>query len=326
MNIDYNFFYKEDLPVKEDWDFEVELFISAYNKSERVKTVYNKVKAKRKHWLVLPDYKFDQEDWDYLKKNSHFSEQSDSESHFIGQFFSELNIVNLKETNICIDATGFIKPYLMTLIYYLVVIKKRDKVKVIFSEPQEYDKKHKTTFSDGDELVTRAVHGFSGVGHNEQEDDLLVIGAGYDDELIRRAVEKNNSAKQKLQIFGFPSLRADMYQQNILRASKASSVIDRKINFNNDYNHHAPANDPFATAQLLHKLYLTKGKDIKNWYLYPLATKAQMLGFILFYLNECQGKPVSIMYPFSETHSVETSRGTARIWLYTLEFPYRDCT
>ena len=59
---------------------------------------------------------------------------------------------------------------------------------------------------------------------------------------------------------------------------------------------------------------------ITNLYLSPLATKAQAIGFVLFYLTECENKSTSIIFPFSQTYERETSVGLSRVWLHTLEF------
>ena len=58
--------------------------------------------------------------------------------------------------------------------------------------------------------------------------DILIIGSGYDDELISKIADNKNHCK-KLQIFGFPSLRPEMYQENILNSHKASEAIGAGI-------------------------------------------------------------------------------------------------
>ncbi len=79
------------------------------------------------------------------------------------------------------------------------------------------------------------------------QNDLLILGVGYDDELIRRVAEDKTNAR-KLQVFGLPSLSLTCYQQNVIRAARASEALssssDRDLLF-------APANDPFMTAQAL---------------------------------------------------------------------------
>jgi hypothetical protein len=59
---------------------------------------------------------------------------------------------------------------------------------------------------------------------------------------------------------------------------------------------------------------------IKNLYLSPLATKAQVIGFGLFYLMECINEPVSILFPFSNRYNRETSTGLSESWKYHIDF------
>ena len=71
----------------------------------------------------------------------------------------------------------------------------------------------------------------------------------------------------------------------IIKTEKASEELGHP-NFNDfDFNIFAPANDPFVTAQEL-KLFIEKlngRKEITNIYLSPLSTKAQALGFALYF-------------------------------------------
>jgi hypothetical protein len=55
MKIDYSIAYKEsfgsvtDLTAHHQWD----VFVSAFNMTERVREVYDAVRSGEKHWLVL---------------------------------------------------------------------------------------------------------------------------------------------------------------------------------------------------------------------------------------------------------------------------------
>jgi hypothetical protein len=54
------------------------------------------------------------------------------------------------------------------------------------------------------------------------------------------------------------------------------------------------------------------------------AAKPQALGFTVFYLTECRGKAVSMLYPICRTHSRKTSERISRIWKYVVELPDSD--
>ena len=80
----------------------------------------------------------------------------------------------------------------------------------IYAEPDYYKKKGATTFSGGSISAIRQVAGFEGVGGPERQsselNDLLIIGMGFDAELIKEVAEDKDKA-DKIQLFGLPSLR-----------------------------------------------------------------------------------------------------------------------
>jgi len=315
--MDYTIFYREELSCTGGWDDESswDVFISAFNSSERVSKVFELVNAANKHWIIQPDYGYEVDE--YPQTNS-FGPYSNNEAEFIKSYFNDSDMENLCQLRICIDITGFIKPYMMHLIFMLkrLGVKKLD---VIYSEPARYADKEKTTFSDKEVFEIRQVYGFAGMHKPDVSKDILIIGSGYDDELISKIADNKNHCK-KLQIFGLPSLRPEMYQENILNSHKASEAIGAGIRTAGS-TYFAPANDPFVVATELSRVFQQeREKKGINTYLCPLATKPQALGFILFYLTECQNEPVSIIYPFCRSHSKETSIGISKISKYTLEF------
>jgi hypothetical protein len=54
----YEYFYRDQLSLDEPWDKEWDIFASAWDKSERVSRNYGLAVAKRKIWLVHPEYQF----------------------------------------------------------------------------------------------------------------------------------------------------------------------------------------------------------------------------------------------------------------------------
>ena len=88
----------------------------------------------------------------------------------------------------------------------------------------------------------RQVVGYEGQHVTDTSRDVLIIGAGYDDKLIAEVAEHKDQAR-KIQLFGLPSLRADMYQENVLRAHLAESAVGTPIH-DEASNFFAPANDP----------------------------------------------------------------------------------
>lgn len=319
--MDYTIFYKSN-PVSEDeisslgsWD----LLISAFNQTDRVNKVFDKVQAKEKIWIVHSEYAFNE---DEMPQNAKiFNKKTCSESEFVIELFNSLNLTveQLKRIKICVDSTGFIRPHLMFLVLYLFRsgIEEFD---VLYSEPVHYTKKEKTEFSKGAVEDVRFVDGFGGTLNRDTSGDLLVIGAGFDHNLLLEVTASKEHAR-RIQIVGFPSLQADMYQQCRLRTYQEA---DTTAEDNDPF--FAPANDPFVTATVISELVekYDQEAEITNLYLSPLCTKAQTLGFVLYFIGECMDgeRDGGVIFPVSEYYSKETSKGISKVWNYHIEFPF----
>ena len=316
----YSIQFRKQLPVDANWSFYPwDIYVSAYNSSDRVKETYEKVPAKRKVWIIHGEYDYSTGE---LPSGYCFMSRASSEADFIKDLVADLETnsgKDLGDLSICVDITGFMRPHLLFLALYLKHrgVKKYD---VLYSEPKYYSDREQTTFSEGAILV-RQIEGFAGVHETDQRNDLLIIGSGYDDRLIK-AVAENKDKADKAQIFGLPSLRADMYQENVMRARKAADAVGENKVFDVS-SFFAPANDPFVTAETLSEIVrrCERKAEITNLYLSPLATKPQALGFALYYLSERRGTATSILFPTSSRYAKETSVGLQRVWQYTVELP-----
>lgn len=310
--IDYTILYKTELPLGETWSFNWDLFVSAFSPTERVKVPFEKANANHKKWLIFPEYNFNRTEY---PEGPCFFTESRNEAEYITEFWETLDLSSIEDKSICIDITGFIRPYLMFIIklFKEYGIKKFD---AIYSEPIQYTKREDTLFTDESVINVRQVNGFEGIHITDTSKDILIIGAGYEEHLIAHAAENKDNAK-KIQLFGFPSLKADMYQENVIKAQRAEESVGGDVS-----NYFAPSNDPFVTANVLQGI-INEHIDrelLTNVYLCPVATKPQLLGFVLYYLTECINLPASIILPFSKSYSKESSIGILRIWKYTIEF------
>ena len=314
---DYTIFYKTSLSIDLTWPPENrwDVFISAYTAAERVQRVFDKVDAQTKHWIVLPEYKFNSNE---LPTKSYQHDQTGQEAGCISGFWDNCELGT--HQSICIDATGFLRPYLVFLIGWLQT-KGLKRVDMIYSEPTHYAKKERTEFSGPNIIEIRQVAMFEGIHSPDTTNDLLIINAGYENDLISLVSEFKNNAK-KILLLGFPSLRADMYMENVLRARLAEEAIGQRPEIGTG-SILAPAYDPFVTANVLKK-YIDEfnlRKPYTNLYICPLATKPQLIGCALHYLFDLKDKPCSIIFPFSDSYSQKTGIGISRIWKYTVEFP-----
>jgi hypothetical protein len=316
---EYNIFYKTELSATSAWSTVAwDVFASAYNSSERVRLVFDRVPAKQKHWLIHSEYDYQAAELPTGSVIHLNADEAESIKVFV-QTVERSAGRTIEELSICVDLTGFMRPHLLFLALYLNFRKVR-RFDVLYTEPDGYKKKEKTTFSEG-AITVRQVAGFEGLNSPDHTDDLLIIGSGYDHRLIKAVAEYKDKA-DKVQLYGLPSLRADMYQENVLNAYKAEDAIG--VNKTTDFNEwFAPANDPFVTATVLSEIVSKRNRirRISNLYLSPLATKAQALGFALYFIGEGQNTFTNMLFPVSSRYTRETSYGLSRVWLYTIEFP-----
>lgn len=286
-------------------------FISAYEDCERVQKVFNNIDAEKKIWVLFPQYDFKKE---IEVADELFSSDKLLENEFIQELFEKYGIE--KSKNIAIDITGFIRPHLIFLVRYLAFMEFTS-VTIFYTEPQQYVKADETDFSGFIDEV-KVIEGCGSSDNSENTDnDILIIGAGYDDKLVAKIAQNKRNCKIKYEIFGFPSLQPDMYQESILKTSKVRETIGE-----NTHVAYAPANDPFMTAEIL-KQIIDKEVNATNIYLSPLASKPQVLGFAYYFAVEGYKKPISILYPVSKKYLLNTTVGTNRTWRYELEF-YKD--
>lgn len=314
---DYSIFYRRTIGVTRLTHElpKFDIFVSAYNSSERVKTVFAEVSAKKKIWLLHPEYCYSPLE----EPTGHTSVRPESrlETTQVNALLEEIG--DIGDLTICIDSTGFMRHVLVFLVAKLSRMNVA-KVYFLYSEPISYAKQEDTPFSTTTSGSVRPVMGMLGSGANNGKDHLI-IGVGYDHKLIGE-VSSNKDDATVYPVFGFPSLGPDMYQQSAIRASESGDIAyDAKWITNRSF---APANDPFATAGVISEIVrgIDRSGQLANIYLSPLSTKAQTLGFAIYWI--CEGRQrnaVTMLLPECETYSRETSVGLKRLWLYEVELP-----
>jgi hypothetical protein len=287
---------------------DLDLFISGFENSERVTTSYSLIRATQKVWVVFPQLGLKAEEF---PSDRYFMSTILSEDEYFLEFFEQYKINGA--TKIGIDITGFIRPHLIYIVRYLAFKKVRN-VYVIYTEPKQYKKGHETDFSGFVDDV-RIVPACGSSDNNYRNDnDILILGVGYDDDLISKVAQNKRSCKTKYELFGFPSLQPDMYQESVLQATNVKETIGENIQ-----TRFAPAYDPFITACVLKEI-IDDNANATNIYLSPLSSKPQVLGFAYYYCIEGMTKPLSIIYPYSNRYPKSTSIGCGRTWMYKLEF------
>lgn len=304
--MDYTIFYKTSYEYgKIDCGDGYDLFFSAYDGCERTTSIFEQINSAKKIWIDFPHYE------NGLKGENVYNCISFKEEEcFIGLFES---IVINRSSKVCVDITGFIRPHLIYFINYLYRLEIK-KIDFLYSEPQHYSNGEDTTFSGFIDEVKLIEGCGSAVNLPNTDNDLLIISAGYDDNLIARVLQFKSKIKKKYFLIGFPSLQPDMYQESILKIYKAKESIGKKT------DKYAPAFDPFVTAQVISDIVEENGNK-SNIYLSPLSTKPQTLGIAFYYLWNYDKKPINIIFPYSKKYNKKTATGIKKTWKYTFELP-----
>lgn len=293
------------------WNF----FVSAFNDSDRVKTVFNRTIADSKYWLVLPEYNYKDEELPaeaFLPKAEIMSED-DVIITALDALIDKLK----PESLLCIDVTGMMRPHILFILYYLQS-RNITSFDMMYTEPLHYQRKEETAFASKDVSEVRQVTGFEGTHLPNTDEDVLIVGVGYDHHLISHVIDSKPSA-QLVQLHSLPSLSADMYQESLLRLERVSSSYTPAIIDNQIY---CSANDPFLVAAVLSETIkkLHRARRIGNLYLSPLATKPQAIGFGLFFLKNTLPIPMSMIFPYASSYAKKTSKGIGRTWIYPIRF------
>lgn len=290
------------------WD----LFVSAYNDSERVRTVFESVPARRRSWWVVPEYGYARQEIGHLAGAELLAPGTEAEVVKAGLQASGFDPAT--DRRFCVDITGLMRPQILYLMAYLKEIGTRE-FDLLYTEPERYSRRAETRFSIGEDVNVRSVAGYIGAHERDTSGDVLVLGVGYDHHLISHVLQAKESARI-VQLHSFPSLSADMYHESILRLDRVRPERPRM----GDEVYYSSANDPFVVASSLQSALTSvhAHRPITNVYLSPLATKAQAVGFGLFYLRRLTGSAASIIYPNSISYDRETSTGVGRSWIYPI--------
>ncbi len=308
--MDYTIFYKKALEESQIEKIpQYDIFLSAFDDCNRTKVIFEKISALRKQWFIFPQYR----DIKEFPQTDAYKNNSLSESEYFSDFMSDFLEQNNYEKSLCIDITGFIRPHLIFLLKFLSCSGSK-KVDLLYSEPVLYKNADETKFSGFIDEI-KDIEGCSAVTKNKNDsDDLLIICAGYDDNLMARIAQDKNNCKKKYYIQGFPSLQPDMYQESVLKMENAKESIgeSKEIRF-------APAFDPFVTAQVINDI-IEENPKATNIFLSPLSTKPQTVGMALFYIINYEKLPLSITFPYSNKYTSKHAEGIKRTWMYTLEF------
>lgn len=315
--MDYTYLYKHSYQRIDEIQnlLPYDIFISSYVNSQRVQEPADNIQAGQKIWFATEeegrDLYLSGKDVTFVKANEDYAPITE-----------KLDTLQLSGKSVCVDATGFRVPYLMFLMRCMSMYK-INKFDILYTEPTQYRCAENTQFSDFFYEV-KQMHGMSGIHTSKDDNDLLIIAAGYDHSRIVDVATKKKGCKKKVLLFGFPAISPGMFQENILRVHEAEAAIGTECFKDMDSNIYAPAYDPFVTAQAISEYVEKQNKraPITNIYLSPLSTKPHALGMALYFLWEHGfNKNISLIYPYCQQYITDNSDGIARIWRYEIQLP-----
>ena len=125
------------------------------------------------------------------------------------------------------------------------------KFDVLYSEPSQYLHQEQTEFSIPPVIRVRPVLGFEGIHTTGTDQDILVLGCGYEHRLIAQVSEHKRGAK-KLLLYSLPSLMPDMYQESSSEFQPRCGSGRRSNSVAG--NGFAPANNPFRLRPACYRL------------------------------------------------------------------------
>ena len=321
-SIDYGLLARRHLDPSELSSLTYDLFLSSLNDAERVRKVFEGVASGRKLWIVHEEYEY--ADGEIPLGDCHRMTMASSEIDAWLELFQHLSReTDLRSAKIGIDITGMMRPHIMVL---PLVLKSLDiaEVDIIYSDPVAYVKGAATSFSTSRVDRVAQIPGLEGVHVSRYDDaEAMIIGAGYDTELIRQVAQSRPGAEHQYLMVGLPGLQSHMYQESRLQVLKASEAITK---YSPSTFLYAPANDPFVAASVVaakvEELRLEKPQ--LSVYLAAVGPKPQALGFAVYRLCDPLGSSVSVLFPYATRYARETSVGLSRVHVYGVELDWID--
>lgn len=314
--IEYAAFQRNRLSLEDVPKRHYDLFLSALNDSARVRALEGAVHASRKVWLVHEEYGYgaDGLPGGEFVRASHSSSPAESWAQVLG----ELDVAgSLAGKSIAIDITGMMRPHIAMLPLALKSMG-ISRVTIFYSDPDSYKLGERTTFTRGPVDRVGLVPGMEGSHSNlPSPRDALIVGVGYDHSLVTAVIDDKPNAEHVI-LLGLPGLQPHMYQESMLMLANSRNSIRHYRPASHIF---APANDPFATAQVLSEKVESLG-ELDHLYLSAVGAKPHVLGFALYYWCEGVSRNASFLVPFAEKYARETSKGVDAVHEYILELEF----
>lgn len=131
----YSIFYKESFAPIQGWadGMHWDFFVSAYNASERVRTVHDQVPASNKLWIVHHEYGLPA---DALPPGPLFASKAEDEADFVIKLIDAMRTMGFDPatSSLCLDINSLLRPHLLFLVLALERLGVR-RFQALYSEP-----------------------------------------------------------------------------------------------------------------------------------------------------------------------------------------------
>jgi len=316
MVVEYSAFRRSRVSLAQLPAQHFDLFLSSFNDSFRVSALADAVTASRKAWIIHDEYRYAREELppgDLVRAPQSVA-PSESWVEVLAHFGGEDGLAGLR---VAIDITGMMRPHIAMLPFALKQAGARE-VTVYYSDPESYVAGERTRFTKGPVARVGLIPGMEGAHTNRPSPrDVLIIGAGYDDSLVKAVADDKPNAEHVV-LLGLPGLQPHMYQESVLKLERARESIR---DFRPASRSFAPANNPFATAHVIASRVASMGA-VDHVYLSAVGAKPQVLGFSWYYWCDAAGGNSSFVHPFAERYERDTSNGLSMIHEYVLELDF----
>lgn len=210
---------------------------------------------------------------------------------------------------IMIDISGIYTPDLFTLLKFVKVSRKIEKVEAIYSMPYDYNfnKEPFTSYKsyDGDLSICEPI-GYSGKSTGEGSSNLIIF-LGFEGALSLKITEDYNNHKELILVNNLPSFFSKYKDISVLNNYDIISS-DQKV-------YYTPADNPFETVNLLSMII----DETETVCISPLSTKPVSLGVCMFALNN---NNVRILYPMSDKHKSQRTIDAYRTYYYEIPLSF----
>lgn len=313
MVIEYAAFRRTKMALAQLQERQYDLFLSSLNDSTRVRTLADAMTATRKVWIVHDEYSYPPDELVEFEAVS--APQSIAPAESWARVLAHVGgTAGLSGLRVAIDITGMMRPHIAMLPFAMKQAG-AESVTVYYSDPDSYVSGERTTFTKGPVARVGLIPGMEGAHTNRPSPrDALIVGAGYDHGLVKAVADDKPNAEHVI-LLGLPSLQPHMYQESVLKVENAREAIR---DYRPSSRIFAPANDPFATAQVIAAKVAALG-HLDHLYLSAVGAKPQVLGFSWYYWCEGAGENTSFLFPFAERYERETAKGIAAVHEYVLE-------